>query len=66
MLYIGANMGCLKEAEKYLEKILHYTCTVHLDMGGNHRYSLTPKAWPVITEAKAWLADREKEKGTKS
>lgn len=42
----------MKTDRELLEELmLHVTC-VHLDMGGNHKYSLTMKAHKVIQEIK--------------
>ena len=47
------------KAKEYLEKLLYHISTTHLDMGGNHRYRLNPKAWPLISEIKVWLYENQ-------
>ena len=45
----------MEKSKEYLEELMYYINTVHLDMGGNHRYTLNPKSFSLITEIKAWL-----------
>ena len=47
----------MNEALKLLHEINLHITTVHLDMGGNHKYSLTDKAHPVISKIKLYLSD---------
>ncbi|MHC4757206.1 MAG: hypothetical protein ACYTE8_00965 [Planctomycetota bacterium] len=35
------------------EELLDHTTTVHLDMGGNHKYGLDNKAHPIVGRMKA-------------
>ena len=49
------------KAKEYLEKLLYHITTTHLDMGGNHRFRLNPKAWPLISKIKAWLYEQDKQ-----
>lgn len=48
----------MNQSLEYLNKLM-YHITSHLDMSGNHRYTLRASAWPVITEIKAWLASQQ-------
>ena len=47
----------MDEALQLLHELNLHITTVHLDMGGNHRYSLTAKAHPVISRIKLYLSD---------
>ncbi len=49
------------KALKLLIKLQETIKTAHLDMGGNHRYSLTVYSHPVICEIKAYLYELEEE-----
>jgi predicted transcriptional regulator len=50
------NISNLKYKE-LLEELLRHTNTIHLDMGGKHRYSINEKGHVVITKIKAALAE---------
>ena len=48
----------MDQTEKYLRELMYFISTTHLDIGGQHRYTLRPSAMPLITEIKSWLASQ--------
>jgi hypothetical protein len=44
-----------KKLLELLHKLMYRITTVHLDMGGNNKYSLNHKAFPIVTELKYLL-----------
>jgi len=51
----------MNEALRLLHKLNFNIRTVHLDMGGNHKYALSAKAHKVITEIKLYLSENPKD-----
>lgn len=47
--------GIARLAEIFIDLLDHDIRTVHLDMGGNHKYSIGHKGHAMITEAKGIL-----------
>ena len=48
----------MNKSTELLIKLMDNVKCIHLDMGGNNKYHLTHKAMPIITEIKAYLAER--------
>jgi len=55
----GMDSDRLAQAVELLKRLMFTVHTAHLDMGGKHRYSLTPASWPVIAEIQSWLYELE-------
>jgi hypothetical protein len=49
------NMEQEKTALELLQKLSDTVATIHLDMGGKHRYALSANSHPVLTEIKNYL-----------
>jgi len=47
--------------EIYLRELIETIRTVHLDMGGKHKYMLTHKSHRLISEIKGWLFTKDQE-----
>lgn len=50
------------QALALLQELNYELKTIHLDMGGNHRYAISAKAHPIITRIKHFLSDVQTEK----
>jgi hypothetical protein len=44
-----------KKALELLQRLSDTVATIHLDMGGNHKYMLSASSHPVLTEIKNYL-----------
>ena len=44
-----------KKLLELIDKLMYRVMTAHLDMGGNNKYTLNHKAFPVVTELKEFL-----------
>lgn len=53
----------MDKALELLHKLNLNITTVHLDMGGNHRYALNHKAHAIISEIKLYLSEVDDEPG---
>lgn len=51
----------MNEVLELLHELNLHITTAHLDMGGNHRYSLNAKAHPVISKIKVFLSENPKD-----
>lgn len=52
---MGIQKYTYKKLIELMNNLMYRIHTVHLDMGGNHKYSLNHKAFPIVTELKEFM-----------